>query len=235
MATNAVGKAEQAGDSAPLEVLARVELIAYGAVHLLVGWPHPSGGMRRPHSAATPAGTRIGACDPPVDPTVTLAYQDRDAQPSSSWTTTSSRSLTSPGRSWTPVCGRSCGHGSAAFEPCAGRAGRDGHLVELPVLETRYRRAHGSWVAATRQSEWRRSRDRSGNPCAVRQVVLPLGCRVVALGGGGGMPHPAGQAQPQQFLCPAIPEACPPGEGMVWLGRGAFADVAAVAGTRSGG
>jgi hypothetical protein len=42
------------------------------------------------------------------------------------------------------------------------------------------------------------------------------------------------QAQPQQFLCPAIPEACPPGEGMVWLGRGAFADVAAVAGTWSG-
>lgn len=77
MATNAVGKAEQAGDSAPLEVLARVELIAYGVVHLLVGWPHPSGGMRRPHRAVTPAGTRIGACDPPVDPTVTLAYQDR--------------------------------------------------------------------------------------------------------------------------------------------------------------
>ena len=38
MATNAGGKAEQDGDSAALEVLARVGLIAYGAVHLLVGW-----------------------------------------------------------------------------------------------------------------------------------------------------------------------------------------------------
>jgi hypothetical protein len=56
-----------------------------------------------------------------------------------------------------------------------------------------------------------------GSPCG-----RPAGCHTL----------PA-QAQPQQFLCPAIPEACPPGEGMVWLGRGAFADVAGVAGTRS--
>ena len=38
MATNAGSKAEQAGDSASLEVLARVGLIAYGVVHLLIGW-----------------------------------------------------------------------------------------------------------------------------------------------------------------------------------------------------
>jgi hypothetical protein len=38
MPTTAGGKAEQAGDSAALEVLARVGLIAYGVVHLLVGW-----------------------------------------------------------------------------------------------------------------------------------------------------------------------------------------------------
>jgi hypothetical protein len=38
MATSAGGKAEQAGDSASLEGLARVGLIAYGVVHLLVGW-----------------------------------------------------------------------------------------------------------------------------------------------------------------------------------------------------
>jgi Domain of Unknown Function (DUF1206) len=38
MATHARGKAEQAGDSASLEVLARVGLIAYGVVHLLIGW-----------------------------------------------------------------------------------------------------------------------------------------------------------------------------------------------------
>jgi len=38
MATDAGGKAEQAGDSTSLEVLARVGLIAYGVVHLLIGW-----------------------------------------------------------------------------------------------------------------------------------------------------------------------------------------------------
>ncbi len=34
----ASGKAEQAGDSASLEILARAGLIAYGVVHLLIGW-----------------------------------------------------------------------------------------------------------------------------------------------------------------------------------------------------
>jgi hypothetical protein len=38
MATNADSKAQQAGDSASLEVLARAGLIAYGVVHLLIGW-----------------------------------------------------------------------------------------------------------------------------------------------------------------------------------------------------
>ena len=38
MPTTASGKAEQAGDSASLEWLARAGLIAYGVVHLLVGW-----------------------------------------------------------------------------------------------------------------------------------------------------------------------------------------------------
>jgi hypothetical protein len=38
VATNAGSKAEQVGDSASLEVLARVGLIAYGVVHLLIGW-----------------------------------------------------------------------------------------------------------------------------------------------------------------------------------------------------
>jgi Domain of Unknown Function (DUF1206) len=38
MSTTASGKAEQAGDSASLEVLARAGLIAYGVVHLLIGW-----------------------------------------------------------------------------------------------------------------------------------------------------------------------------------------------------
>ena len=38
MATDSRGKAEQAGDNASLEALARVGLIAYGVVHLLIGW-----------------------------------------------------------------------------------------------------------------------------------------------------------------------------------------------------
>lgn len=60
MVSAAGGKAEQAGDSRALEVLARVGLIAYGVVHLLIGWlavqlawgvggsksPDPSGAMR---------------------------------------------------------------------------------------------------------------------------------------------------------------------------------------------
>jgi hypothetical protein len=38
LAANAGSKAERAADSASLEVLARVGLIAYGVVHLLIGW-----------------------------------------------------------------------------------------------------------------------------------------------------------------------------------------------------
>jgi len=38
MPTNASDKAEQAGDSASLEMVARAGLIAYGVVHLLIGW-----------------------------------------------------------------------------------------------------------------------------------------------------------------------------------------------------
>ena len=38
MRAHPTNKAEQASDSAPLELLARVGLIAYGVVHLLIGW-----------------------------------------------------------------------------------------------------------------------------------------------------------------------------------------------------
>ena len=38
MPTKASDKAEQAGDSASLEWLARAGLISYGVVHLLLGW-----------------------------------------------------------------------------------------------------------------------------------------------------------------------------------------------------
>jgi hypothetical protein len=40
------------------------------------------------------------------------------------------------------------------------------------------------------------------------------------------MPHPARPGPAAAILCRAIPEVCPPGEGMVWSGRAAFADVA---------
>ena len=38
MPTDASGKAEQVGDSASLELVARAGLIAFGVVHLLIGW-----------------------------------------------------------------------------------------------------------------------------------------------------------------------------------------------------
>jgi Domain of Unknown Function (DUF1206) len=38
MATDSAGKAEQVGDSAALEMVARAGLVAYGLVHLLIGW-----------------------------------------------------------------------------------------------------------------------------------------------------------------------------------------------------
>jgi hypothetical protein len=38
MSTKAGDKAEEVGDSKPLELLARVGLISYGLVHLLIGW-----------------------------------------------------------------------------------------------------------------------------------------------------------------------------------------------------
>jgi hypothetical protein len=55
---------------------------------------------------------------------------------------------------------------------------------------------------------------------------LPPGSRVVALGEVGGMPHLA--HPPSRSLAPvsAIPESCPPGEGMFCVDRAALADVA---------
>jgi hypothetical protein len=38
MAADGAGKAEQVGDSAALEMVARAGLVAYGLVHLLIGW-----------------------------------------------------------------------------------------------------------------------------------------------------------------------------------------------------
>jgi hypothetical protein len=86
------------------------------------------------------------------------------------------------------------------------------------------------WGSCGIPSAWRSPTTRRpmGSPRrnrCVPHVALPLDCRVVALGEAGGMLQPA-QAQPQRFLCPAIPEDCPPRRGQVWSGRAAFADAA---------
>jgi hypothetical protein len=44
--------------------------------------------------------------------------------------------------------------------------------------------------------------------------LCPLGCRVVALGEGRRDGHTLPAQPAQRFSYPAIPEACPPGEGM---------------------
>jgi hypothetical protein len=73
----------------------------------------------------------------------------------------------------------------------------------------------GSWGIP---SAWRSptTRQPRGSPrwnrCEPR-VALPLGCRVVTLGKVGGMPHLAHPGPAILSLRPAIPEACPPGEG----------------------
>jgi hypothetical protein len=54
MATTAGKKAEQASDSAALQVLARFGLIAYAGVHLMIGWlGYGSPGAPRPARAPT--------------------------------------------------------------------------------------------------------------------------------------------------------------------------------------
>jgi Domain of Unknown Function (DUF1206) len=59
-------KAEQAGDSAALELLARVGLIAYGVVHVLIGWLalQIAWGMSGPKSADTSGALRTVANQP---------------------------------------------------------------------------------------------------------------------------------------------------------------------------
>ena len=76
-------------------------------------------------------------------------------------------------------------------------------------------------------SIWRSptTRQPGGSPqqnWCVRRLALPLGWRVVALREVEGMPHPAHLTQPQQFLWLVIPEICPPGEGISWLGAGSI-------------
>jgi hypothetical protein len=66
MATHARGKSEQAGDSASLELLARVGLIAYGVVHLLIGWLalHIAWGTSASKSADVSGALRTRAAQP---------------------------------------------------------------------------------------------------------------------------------------------------------------------------
>jgi hypothetical protein len=87
------------------------------------------------------------------------------------------------------------------------------------------------WELCGVPSTWHRPTTRrpGGTIPAYRRSCLP-GVppvrRVVALGEVGGMPHPVTLTAPGLALVSAIPEICPPGEGMLCLGRAAFADVA---------
>ena len=79
------------------------------------------------------------------------------------------------------------------------------------------------WGSCGVPSTWRSptTRQPGGSPQqnrCVRCPALPPGWRVVALWEVDGMPHPAHPVLPQWFSWLAILEACPPGEGMVWLG-----------------
>ena len=81
------------------------------------------------------------------------------------------------------------------------------------------------WELCGIPSAWRSptARCSGGSPRRDRRrshVALPPGRRVVALREVERMSHPAHPAQPQQRSWSAIPEACPPGEGMVWLDPG---------------
>jgi hypothetical protein len=82
--------------------------------------------------------------------------------------------------------------------------------------------------SAWRSPTTRRPRGSPRRNRCVCHVALPLGCRVVALGGGrrDAPPCPPRPSR-SDSCCPAIPEACPPGEGVVWSGLAAFAVVRA--------
>jgi hypothetical protein len=69
--------------------------------------------------------------------------------------------------------------------------------------------------SAWRSPTTRRPRGGPRRNRCVPRVALPLGRRVVALGGGRWDATPCPPRPAAGFLCPAIPEVCPPGEGMV--------------------
>jgi hypothetical protein len=87
------------------------------------------------------------------------------------------------------------------------------------------------WELCGIPSTWQRptTRQPGGSPRrnrSVRCLAPPPGWRVVALREVEGMPHLPTSAQSQQRSWLAIPEACPPGEGMFWLLSAALGDVA---------
>lgn len=86
------------------------------------------------------------------------------------------------------------------------------------------------WGSCGIPSIWRSptARRSGGSPQCDQQrprVALPPCRRVVALGGGRRDVTPC-LPGPGPRLWPAIPEICPPGEGMFCLDRAAVADVA---------
>lgn len=66
MATEEDGKAEQAGDSAALEALARFGLIAYGVVYLLIGWLALQLAWGASSKSADPSGALRTVADQPL-------------------------------------------------------------------------------------------------------------------------------------------------------------------------
>jgi hypothetical protein len=83
------------------------------------------------------------------------------------------------------------------------------------------RRGHPKPLDKDIGASWRSpiTRQRGGSPRRnrhVRRLALPPGWRVVALGSTGCHTLLI-QPLPRQFSWLAIPETCPPGEGMVWV------------------
>jgi hypothetical protein len=97
------------------------------------------------------------------------------------------------------------------------------HLILGQELRNRWREDHRRSCALGScgiPSIWRSptTRQPGGQPSTnrrVRNLALPPGCRVVALREVDGMPDPTHPTTLQALLVAAIPEICPPSEGML--------------------
>ena len=130
---------------------------------------------------------------------------------------------------WSPLYLARIWHGRCLVSSACPRVRPDSESDRRGRGDTGTDLAH--WEPWSIPSTWHRPTTRrpGGTIPAYRRSCLP-GVppvrRVVALGEVGGMPHPVTLTAPGLALVSAIPEICPPGEGMLCLGRAAFADVA---------